>query len=52
MPQDERRLREGPHSATSWVNMIGVPAIVVPAGCYASSPAFGLELSAAPVEGW
>ena len=26
LPQDGR-LSEGPHSATSWVNMIGVPAI-------------------------
>ena len=35
MPQDGR-VSEGPHSATSWVNMIGVPAIVVPAGFYES----------------
>ena len=47
MPQDGR-LSEGPHSATSWVNMIGVPAIVVPAGFYASGLPFGLEFSARP----
>jgi amidase len=35
MPQNGR-LSEGPHSATSWVNMIGVPAVVVPAGFYPS----------------
>ena len=45
MPQDGR-LSEGPHSATSWVNMIGVPAVVVPAGSYASGLPFGLEFSA------
>ncbi len=45
MPQDGR-LSEGPHSATSWVNMIGVPAVVVPAGFYASGLPFGLEISA------
>jgi Asp-tRNA(Asn)/Glu-tRNA(Gln) amidotransferase A subunit family amidase len=42
------RLSEGPHSATSWVNMIGVPAVVVPAGFYASGLPFGLEFSARP----
>lgn len=47
MPQDGR-LSEGPHSATSWVNMIGVPAIVVPAGFYDSGLPFGLEFSARP----
>ncbi|MDQ2664799.1 MAG: amidase [Gemmatimonadota bacterium] len=47
MPQDGR-LSEGPHSATSWVNMIGVPAIVVPAGFYESGLPFGLEFSARP----
>ena len=47
MPQDGR-LSEGPHSATSWTNMIGVPAIVVPAGFYASGLPFGLEFSARP----
>ena len=47
MPQDGR-LSEGPHSATSWVNMIGVPAVVVPAGFYASGLPFGLEFSMRP----
>ena len=47
MPQDGR-LSEGPHSATSWVNMIGVPAVVVSAGFYASGLPFGLEFSARP----
>jgi Asp-tRNA(Asn)/Glu-tRNA(Gln) amidotransferase A subunit family amidase len=46
-PQDGR-LSEGPHSATSWVNMIGVPAVVVPAGFYASGLPFGLEFSGRP----
>jgi Asp-tRNA(Asn)/Glu-tRNA(Gln) amidotransferase A subunit family amidase len=47
MPQ-EGRVSEGPHSATSWVNMIGVPAVVVPAGFYESGLPFGLEFSARP----
>ena len=45
LPQDGR-LSEGPHSATGWVNMIGVPAIVVPGGEYANGLPFGLEFSA------
>ncbi len=47
MPQDGR-VSEGPHSATSWVNMIGVPAVVVPAGFYANGLPFGLEFSGRP----
>ncbi len=47
MPQDGR-VSEGPHSATSWVNMIGVPAVVVSAGTYDNGVPFGLELSARP----
>ena len=47
MPQDGR-LSEGPHSATSWGNMIGVPAVVVPAGFYASGLPFGLEFAGRP----
>jgi len=35
----------GPHSATSWVNMIGVPAVVVPAGFYPTGLPFGLEFA-------
>ncbi len=44
MPQDGR-LSGGPHSDTGWVNMIGVPAIVLPAGFYPSGLPFGLEVS-------
>lgn len=47
MPQDGR-LSEGPHSDTGWVNMIGVPAVVVPGGFYPSGLPFGLEISARP----
>ncbi|HLK20480.1 MAG TPA: amidase [Bryobacteraceae bacterium] len=47
MPQDGK-ISEGPHSATGWVNMIGVPAIVVPGGIYPSGLPFGLEISARP----
>ena len=45
MAQDGR-VSEGPHSVTSWINMIGVPAIVVPAGFYANGLPFGVEISA------
>jgi amidase len=45
MPQDGR-LSGGPHSATGWLNMIGVPAVVVPGGFYPSGLPFGLEISA------
>jgi amidase len=45
MPQDGK-LSGGPHSDTGWVNMIGVPAVVVPAGFYANGLPFGLEISA------
>jgi Asp-tRNA(Asn)/Glu-tRNA(Gln) amidotransferase A subunit family amidase len=44
LPQDGV-LSTGPHSATGWVNRIGVPAVVVPAGFYASGLPFGLEIS-------
>jgi Asp-tRNA(Asn)/Glu-tRNA(Gln) amidotransferase A subunit family amidase len=44
MPQDGG-LSGGPHSATSWINMLGAPAIVVPAGFYPSGLPFGLEFS-------
>ena len=47
LPQDGQ-VSGGPHSATSWVNMIGVPAVVVPAGFYPSGLPFGLEFSARP----
>ena len=45
MPQDGK-ISGGPHSATGWVNMIGVPAVVVPGGFYPSGLPFGLEISA------
>jgi Asp-tRNA(Asn)/Glu-tRNA(Gln) amidotransferase A subunit family amidase len=45
MPQDGK-ISEGPHSATGWVNMIGVPAVVVPGGFYPGGLPFGLEISA------
>jgi len=56
MPQNGG-LSDGPHSATSWVNMLGVPAVVVPGGFYASGLPFGLEISGRPfrdgdVLGW
>jgi len=44
MPQDGR-LSEGPHSATGWVNMLGVPAISFPAGFYDNGLPFGIEIS-------
>ena len=47
MSQDGR-LSEGPHSDTCWVNMIGVPAVVVPGGFYPDGLPFGLEISAKP----
>jgi Asp-tRNA(Asn)/Glu-tRNA(Gln) amidotransferase A subunit family amidase len=47
LPQDGK-LSTGPHSDTSWVNMIGVPAVVVPAGFYSDGLPFGLEISARP----
>ena len=50
MPQDGR-VSEGPHSATSWVNMIGVPAVVVPAGSNERS-AVRPGILGAPVDRW
>lgn len=47
MPQDGQ-LSSGPHSATGWVNMLGVPAVVVPGGFYPAGLPFGLEISARP----
>jgi len=46
MPQNGQ-ISGGPHSATGWVNRIGVPAVVVPGGFYPGGLPFGLELSAA-----
>jgi amidase len=47
MPQDGR-ISGGPHSDTSWVNMIGVPAVVVVGGFYPGGLPFGLEISTRP----
>jgi Asp-tRNA(Asn)/Glu-tRNA(Gln) amidotransferase A subunit family amidase len=47
MPQDGG-LSGGPHSDTGWVNMIGIPAVVVSGGFYPDGLPFGLELSARP----
>ncbi|HEY1271731.1 MAG TPA: amidase, partial [Terriglobales bacterium] len=47
MPQDGH-LSDGPHSVTDWVNMLGVPAVVVPAGFYPGGLPFGLEFSGRP----
>lgn len=47
MPQDGG-ISGGPHSLTSWVNMLGVPAISVAGGFYESGLPFGLEFSARP----
>ncbi len=44
MPQ-AGQISGGPHSDTSWVNMIGVPAVVLPAGFYPSGLPFGLEMA-------
>lgn len=44
MPQDGR-ISGGPHSDTSWVNMLGVPAISFPAGFYDNGLPFGIEIS-------
>ena len=47
MAQDGQ-LSSGPRSISGWANVIGVPAIVVPAGFYPSGLPFGLEISARP----
>jgi Asp-tRNA(Asn)/Glu-tRNA(Gln) amidotransferase A subunit family amidase len=47
MPQDGE-ISGGPHSDTSWVNIIGVPAVVVPGGFYAGGLPFDLEISTKP----
>jgi Asp-tRNA(Asn)/Glu-tRNA(Gln) amidotransferase A subunit family amidase len=47
MPQNGE-ISGGPHSETSWVNMIGVPAIVVVGGWYPGGLPFGLEISTRP----
>lgn len=47
MPQDGK-LSGGPHSATGWVNMLGVPAVVVVGGFYPGGLPYGLEFSGRP----
>jgi amidase len=47
MPQDGR-ISEGPHSATNFANIIGVPAVVVVGGFYADGLPYGLEFSGRP----
>jgi amidase len=47
MPQNGE-ISGGPHSETSWVNQIGVPAIVVSGGFYPGGLPFGLEISTRP----
>jgi Asp-tRNA(Asn)/Glu-tRNA(Gln) amidotransferase A subunit family amidase len=47
MAQDGQ-LSGGPHSATGWVNMLAVPAVVVVGGFYDSGLPFGLEFSGRP----
>jgi amidase len=47
MPQ-EGQISGGPHSDTSWVNILGVPAVVVPGGFYPNGLPFGLEISGRP----
>jgi len=44
MPQ-AGHLSDDPHSATAWVNMLGVPAISISAGLYDSGLLFGIEIS-------
>jgi len=48
IPQPNGGRSQGPHTRTSWVNTIGVPAVVVPAGFYPNGLPFGVELSARP----
>ena len=47
MPQDGK-VSDGPHSVTSWVNQLGVPAVVVVGGFYESGLPFGMEFSGRP----
>jgi Asp-tRNA(Asn)/Glu-tRNA(Gln) amidotransferase A subunit family amidase len=48
IPQPNGGRSRGPHTRTGWVNTIGVPAVVVPAGFYPNGLPFGVELSARP----
>ena len=42
------RLSEGPHSDTSWVNMLGVPAVVVVGGYYPAGCRSGWRFQGSP----
>ena len=42
MPQNGQ-ISGGPDSDTNWVNMIGIPAVVVPGGFYADGLPFGMK---------
>jgi Asp-tRNA(Asn)/Glu-tRNA(Gln) amidotransferase A subunit family amidase len=44
MPQDGG-ISGGPHSDTGWINMLGLPAISIPAGFYPDGLPFGIEIS-------
>jgi Asp-tRNA(Asn)/Glu-tRNA(Gln) amidotransferase A subunit family amidase len=48
LPAVPSPLGDGPHSDTGWVNMLGVPAVVVPAGFYPGGLPFGLEIAGRP----
>jgi aspartyl-tRNA(Asn)/glutamyl-tRNA(Gln) amidotransferase subunit A len=36
---------DGPYSASNWVNKLGIPAVVVPAGFYGNGLPYGLEIA-------
>ncbi len=45
VPGPDGRPSNGPHSSTGWVNRIGVPAVVVPSGFYATGFPVGIEFA-------
>jgi len=47
LPQNGE-VSDGPHSDTGWVNMLGVPAVVVSGGFYPGGLPVGLEFSGKP----
>jgi Asp-tRNA(Asn)/Glu-tRNA(Gln) amidotransferase A subunit family amidase len=47
LPQNGE-VSDGPHSDTGWVNMLGVPAVVVSGGFYPGGLPVGLEFSGRP----
>jgi Asp-tRNA(Asn)/Glu-tRNA(Gln) amidotransferase A subunit family amidase len=48
IPQPNGGPSRGPHTRTGWVNTIGAPSLVVPAGFYPNDLPFGLEFSGRP----